>query len=261
MRPSINGPARPKRAERKTMSKLIKNVTPAAVEVIATENLDALRLALKAAAEKYDAATATKTEMTAAAFLDIVEAKDKAAAAYNAAALESHYDRFLSTDCPVAALARALHWSKLVPVTAKEGGTTLRGRATRFNLLDFIKYAADHEHAIVNGEAIKAAVTAAAETLSAYVLAQVTKEGGMSIAAPKSALEKVLGLIDVDKIHADSKDVRFIAYAVTHARELGELSKITPATVAPFIMDVINAKLNGVKYRFAEEKKEEEAAK
>lgn len=241
------------------MSKLIKNATPAAVEAITTESIEALRSALKVAVEKYDAATATKTEMTAAAYLDIVEAKDKAAAAYNAAVLASHYDRFLSTDSPVAALARALHWSKLVPVTAKEGGTTLRGRSTRFNLLDFIKYAAEVEKPIANADAIKKAIVAASESIADYVIAQVTKEAGASIQTPKAALRAVFGLLGIDGLTVRSKDMRFITYAVTHARELGELSKITSASVAPFIMDIINAQVNGVEYHFAEEKKEETA--
>lgn len=237
-----------------------KNSTPAPIEAAANKNMTALREAMTAAVKRYDAATSTKTELTAAAYLDIVEQKDKAVNAYNAAALTACYDRFLSADgSPVAALAKCLHWSRLVATTSKDGGTMLRGRSTRFNLIDFINYAADTETPIVNGDAIKSAMKTAAETLSAYVLAQVTKEGGMSIDAPKKALQSALDTLGIDKLFACSKDVRFIAYAVTHARELGELAKITPATVCPFIMDVVNAHINKVSYHYAEEKKEEKA--
>jgi len=71
-------------------------------------------------------------------------------------------------------------------------------------------------------------------------------------------MEKLFKTMGLD-IHANGKDVRFIAYAATRARGLGELAEITERTITPFIIDVISIRERGVEYKF-EEKKEEEKA-
>jgi len=228
--------------------------TPAAMNAAETA-MNSLRAAAINAMAAYDVAESKKAEITAAAYNDAVKAMRDAVAAYNDAALANMYDTFIESGAPIEKLARALHWSKMAIVTKKDTGTMMQGRSTRFDLLNLLKYAAEHDRPIEGAADIAAAMTAAAAAIADHISANITKEGGASVATVKAALQAVLDKLGIEKLFARSKDIRFIEYAVTRARELGELAKITPAAVAPYIMDVVNAQIYGKVYTFAADKK------
>lgn len=236
-----------------------KKMTTATTETM-SETRKALRKTALAAAKKLDETRATKEKSTWKEGMDVSEALNNALAALNADMLEECYETALKSDCPVATLAKMLTYPKWYAKTNKKDNvTTLETRATRLNVLDFLKWAAESEKydAPKNADAIITALADTARKLADYVLASITGDKA-SIRATLPAMEKLFKTMGLD-IHANGKDVRFIAYAATRARGLGELAEITERTITPFIIDVISIRERGVEYKF-EEKKEEEKA-
>ena len=228
-----------------------------------TISKDNLYTAAKEAAKVYAVALNKQDEVTAKEFYNAKEAMDKSIVAYNDATLKEAYDELLSADNPIVALCRRFAWSKIVARsvtnnTSKTISISLNGRRTRFNILDFLDYAEKEDYVFPNAAAIKNTMTLSARTLTNYIRGCITNEKTTPIGTAKSALQQLIDAIGMEDVHANSVDVRFITFAVTKARDLGELAAITDSAVAPYIMDVFHVQINRLAYKF-EQKKDEKA--
>lgn len=223
---------------------------PATITAARAALLDTAR----AAARNYDNVHNDDTSV-----LKAVKAVDKAMndalKALNDDMLTEVYTTAMAAPSPMAALAKTAFYPKWNKKTVK-GVTSLETRETRLNVVDFIDWAADNDSPLKNADAVKTALADTARKVADYVLAEITTDKGGSVRATLPAMEKLFKAMNLD-VHANGKDVRFIGFAATKARKLGELAEITADTVTPFIMDVVTIRERGIEYSF--EKKEENA--
>lgn len=233
-------------------------------KMIKEETVSAERKALIAAARKaakeLDTVRAAKDKKTWAQGMDASEALNNALAALNEDVLTEVYTDALRTDAPITAICKAMAYPRWYAKTNKKDNVTvLESRSTRLSVLDFIKFAEESDtfDSIKDGDKIKTALCDAARKVSDYVLDTLKSEKTISIQTPKKALNALFSLLKIEGVIARSVDMRFIVYATTKAKKLGELAAITDKSIVPYIMDVISVQLRGVEYKF--EEKEEEA--
>lgn len=242
----------------------MKKTTSSTTTTTSAISKDELLKLVKSAAADFAANKNAKEEVTAKVMEDSASALDEAVSKYNDAVLAEAYAEVAASDSPVVALCKRFAWSKMYTSLQKDKSTgaltvQLNSRRTRFSLINFLDYCEEQEVEIPNAPAIRNAIVKAARVLSEYVLGSiVTKKDEnvktCNIKTAKDALEELIEAIGM-KSHARSVDVRFIAFAVTKARDLGELAKITDSSLAPYLMDVFHVQIEKKQYKF-EEKKE-----
>lgn len=217
-------------------------------------NNEALRKEAQAAitaVEKLDKNTTTSAAMAAA-----IEKRDKALTAYTAAVKYDLYAQCMKEDNPLRALC-ALGTYPKYKVKKEDGASVLGCEDTRISMLDFLAYADESGQPIKDAHLIKTKLDRVAEVVAAWVHGKVQDEV-TRIDLPKEALSELIALCGFDSkdggkykpVHARSIDLRFIAFAVTKARGLGKLGRITAKSVTPYIMDVFHIQLTGGKYDF-----------
>lgn len=191
-------------------------------------------------------------KVTAAVSAAANDAMTKATNAYNTAVKEAAYEIALASEHPVGYLCKARKHTTMHPRSDKKAGVTTTSRSARFDLFDFIEYAASEKvnKPVAGADMLKEKLAAVAEKLGEYVDASMKKDANPVTKHCAAALEDLCKYIGVPGVHGRAKDVRFLSYAVTKAKELGELSKITADTVAPFIMDMYHVQLLGKEYTF-----------
>ena len=215
----------------------------------------------KTAAANLDAARLNAKNVTYADGLDASAALSNALTALNNDMLSSLFDSYLETGVPVEALCKAHFWSRWYAKTnKKDNATTLETRRTRLDLYALLDYAKEIEKPIPQDNAIRTAIAMTAHKVSDYVLSTLTRENAMSIQEPKKALAALIELLNLDGVKARSVDMRWIVYAVTKARDLGELAAINEKSIVPYLMDVLYVQMTGKTYQFEEKKAEEEKA-
>jgi hypothetical protein len=208
-------------------------------------------------AKTLDEVRANKEKATWKEGMDATESLNNALSALNADMLNEVYNNAMNTSSPIATLCKMSFYPKWYAKTNKKDNvTSLENRDTRLNVLDFIEWAADNETPIKDADKIKTALCDAARKVSDYVLDTLKSEKTISIQTPKKAMNALFALLNVDGIVARSVDMRFIVYATTKARKLGQLAEITDKTIVPYIMDVVTVQTRGIEYKF-EEKEEE----
>lgn len=215
----------------------------------------------KEAGKVYSSALMRQDEVTAKELYDAKEALDKLVCEYNDASLKESYDDLLGNCNPIIALCSRFAWGKLytsaqTDKTSKTISIQFNSRRTRFSLLDFLAYAEKEGYQWDNTTTIRNVLTLTARTLSDYIIGCVTKDKSVSMADAKSALSDLVTAIGLKDVHARSVDVRFVSFAVTKARDLGELAVVTDASVAPYLMDMFHVQLNNLEYKFEDKKNE-----
>ena len=195
---------------------------------------------------------------------DILSAREgyeSALSALNLDARNNAYASALLDANPVAALCKATHYTRFA-FRAKKTGVECASLTARLNLLDF--FAACEEGKVslpVEIQPVKNALAKVATAVKTMVNEGVTKET-MSTKATKEALVDFIKTTGVEGVHGRSVDARFLAFAVTKAKEMGELADITVESVVPFVMDMFHVQLLGLEYKFeTKETKKEEATK
>ena len=185
---------------------------------------------------------------------------DNAISQLNEVTLHNAYKRALAEEAPISALCKAYQVTKFVPRNTKNG-VSIVGQQVRVNILDFLAYCEEnHLNAGANAEAVKVDLSALANVLAENIRANIHTENGKSTKDIKSALEALCKTIGAEGVHGRSKDARFLTYAVTKAKKIGELQDITAETVAPYLSDVFMVQLRKVEYKFESEANEEKKA-
>ena len=233
--------------------------TTAAVSVIDYVTPDELTVLHGSMLEKAKAYHGLdNAKVTAAVSLAAKESMDKAYSAYNDKVKKNAYSLALASESPIAYLCKARNYSSAHARCDKNGVVSNVFRSTRFDLLDFIAYAKSKNInlPVAGSDDFKAKLKVFAEKLSDYVLACIRKEEVTNIKQAVESLEAVCRCIGVPGVHGRKKDVRFMGFVATRAKELGVLSTIDDKAVVPFIMDMYHVQLLKKEYAFEEKKSE-----
>lgn len=227
-------------------------------ELMTDESLNTLRLSMLEKGKAFfhlDPTTTTAADATAAR-----ESLEAATAAYNDGVVTRAYQAAAADDNPVAFLCRARHYTSLHVINHKKEGIKAQSRTVRFNLFDFFQWVENNKDISVNGiSGIKDAISAFVEVFRDYIRSSIQKDEAVGIKSVVASLEALCRLLDVEGVHGRKKDVRFLMLACMGAdKTLGCLKKVTPATVAPYLMDMMEVQLKGKEYDFASSKKTEE---
>jgi len=193
--------------------------------------------------------------VTAAAKAAAAESMNKATAAYNEAVKCAAYDLAIASDSPIGYICRARKYTALHPnKDRKSGAVGTRALSTRFDLLDFLKYATEKKVEGIQTDNL----TSSLKNLAAHMrlLVDHTSNHGYDAHAKKALIsaarnclyKEVMSLSGIEGLRARDNDVVALAYCITRAKELNQFADITAATVCPFIMDMFNAQLAGVKW-------------
>lgn len=227
-------------------------------ELMTDEALNTLRLSMMEKGKAFfhlDPTTTTAADATAAR-----ESLEKATAAYNDGVVTRAYQAAAADDNPVAFLCRARHYTSLHVIDHKKEGIKAQSRTVRFNLYDFFQWVEGNKDVSVDGiSGIKDAISAFVEVFRDYIRSSIQKDEAVGIKSVVASLESLCRLLNVDGVHGRKKDVRFLMLACVGAdKTLGCLKKVTPATVAPYLMDMMEVQLKNKEYDFASSKKTEE---
>lgn len=217
-------------------------------------NTTAREVLLATAREKAHAFYAIdKEKATAKEYFDAQTAMNEAVKAVNADMVTAVYSRVLATEHPVAELCKTYRYTSMRPHNSK-GAVSLVGVDARLDLLAFLGHCNESGATLdIDTKALVSALDTLAVELEKKVRADITKEAEVGTKELKSALEVVINLLNVEGVHARSKDARYLAYAATKAKSLGVLADIDADTVIPFLMDVMKVQLRKEEYLFEKE--------
>ena len=194
-----------------------------------------------------------KEKATAAEYLKAQEDMNEAVKAVNADMVTSVYSRVLATEHPVAELCKTYRYTSMRPHNNK-GAVSLVGVDARLSLLDFLTHCNESGATLdIDTKALVSALDTLATELEKKVRADITKEAEVGTKELKSALETVINLLNVEGVHARSKDARYLAYVATKAKRMGVLADITAENVVPFLMDIFKVQLRKEEYMFEKE--------
>ena len=188
----------------------------------------------------------------------------------NADKLSKEFSDFDHASNPLHAFAERRFWNPVYmrrtsDKTTKRVSFSLTSRRQRLNVLDYLKHAEDNSITLPESvDTLRKLLTAASKTLSDYVLSCIRddKISTVSVSNVKAGLHNFMSHLGIDNLKVRNQDVRFLAMAVTHARDLGELAEIDAPHVAPYLMDMVHVQKEELKYGFAgKEAKKEQATK
>ena len=188
----------------------------------------------------------------------------------NAGLLSKEFADFDHATNPLHAFALRRFWNPVYmrrtsDKTTKQVSFSLTSRRQRLNVLDYLKHAEDNSITLPeSADTLRKLLTAASKTLSDYVLSCIRddKISTVSVSNVKAGLHNFMSHLGIDNLKVRNQDVRFLAMAVTHARDLGELAEIDAPHVAPYLMDMVHVQKEELKYGFAgKEGKKEQATK
>lgn len=210
------------------------------------------------------------TQHTAQQRMDAETALQNALNKANTAKLEEIYTSFDKTENPLQAFTSVRAWNpyivrKTTDRTSRQVSYSIMNRRQRLSILDYLKHAEDQGITLPTpADVLRDLLDSACTTLSAYVLSCIRSEDvpAVSISNVKAGLYNFMSKLNVPSLKVRNTDVRFLAMAVTRARDLGELAEIDASHVAPYLMDMIYAQAHGIDYGFAsKEAKKEEPSK
>ena len=187
----------------------------------------------------------------------------------NAAMLAKEFADFDHAANPLHAFALRRFWNPVYmrrtsDRTTKQVSFSLASRRQRLNVLDYLKHAEDNSVTLPESvDTLRKLLNAASKTLSDYVLSCIRddKISTVSVSNVKAGLHNFMSHLGIDSLKVRNQDVRFLAMAVTHARDLGELAEIDAPHVAPYLMDMVHVQKEELKYGFAGKESKQEQAK
>lgn len=205
-----------------------------------------------AAMDKIDNTSSTAT---AAAAAEASETMNKALGAYSSVVQDELYAVIASAENPILELCKRITWDTPCIRRKAKDGVVSRSHTTtktRLNLLSFIAYARKTKDDDTLYANIEEALANFAYTLEQMVNKEISAkdEKAVSIKDCRDSLAAVM--VELGQNYAQSKDVRFIAYAATKASRanLGQLAELTADSVAPYIMDALHIRAENIGYSF-----------
>ena len=194
---------------------------------------------------------------TAQQRMDAERALQDALNSANTERLQRLYADCDAAENPLQALLTNRAWSPYV-VRKNKDRTTLRvsvnlmTRRSRVNLLDYLQHVDKTGIELsVSTDTLRNLLESACNALASFVLSSVQDEDGIPVAAVKAALYNFISKLGIAGLKVRNTDVRFLALAVTRARDLGELAEITPSRLVPYMQDLVILQLDGRQYNFA----------
>lgn len=195
---------------------------------------------------------------TAQQRIDVEAALQSALNSANSERLQRLYADCDSAENPLQALLTNRAWSpytvrKNTDRTTLHVSVNLMTRRSRVNLLDYLQHVDKTGIELpVSTDTLRNLLESACNALASFVLSSVQQdEDGISVANVKAAMHNFISKLGIAGLHVRNTDVRFLALAVTRARDLGELAEITPARIAPYLQDLVVMQLDGRQYNFA----------
>ena len=185
------------------------------------------------------------------------QALQDALSSANSERLQRLYADCDAAENPLQALLTNRAWS---PYTVRRNTdrTTLRvsvnlmTRRSRVNLLDYLQHVDKTGIELsVSTDTLRNLLESACNALASFVLSSIQQEDGISIANVKAAMHNFVSKLGIPGLRVRNTDVRFLALAVTRARDLGELAEITPSRLVPYMQDLVILQLDGRQYNFA----------
>lgn len=176
----------------------------------------------------------------------------------NAERLQRLYADCDAAENPLQALLTNRAWSpytirKNTDRTTLHVSVNLMTRRARVNMLDYLKHVDDVGLELsVSTDTLRNLLESACSALASFVLSSVQQdEDGISVSAVKAGLYNFVSKLGIAGLKVRNTDVRFLALAVTRARDLGELAEITPNRLVPYMQDLVILQLDGRQYNFA----------
>ena len=176
----------------------------------------------------------------------------------NAERLQRLYADCDAAENPLQALLTNRAWSpytirKNTDRTTLHVSVNLMTRRARVNMLDYLKHVDDVGLELsVSTDTLRNLLESACSALASFVLSSIQQdEDGISVSAVKAGLYNFVSKLGIDGLRVRNTDVRFLALAVTRARDLGELAEITPNRLVPYMQDLVILQLDGRQYNFA----------
>lgn len=176
----------------------------------------------------------------------------------NAERLQRLYADCDAAENPLQALLTNRAWSpytirKSTDRTTLHVSVNLMTRRARVNMLDYLKHVDDVGLELsVSTDTLRNLLESACSALASFVLSSVQQdEDGISVSVVKAGLYNFVSKLGIAGLRVRNTDVRFLALAVTRARDLGELAEITPNRLVPYMQDLVILQLDGRQYNFA----------
>lgn len=195
---------------------------------------------------------------------DVERALQDALNSANTERLQRLYADCDSAENPLQALLTNRAWSpytvrKNTDRTTLHVSVNLMTRRSRVNLLDYLQHVDKTGIELpVSTDTLRNLLESACNALASFVLSSVQQdEDGISVSAVKAGLYNFVSKLGIAGLRVRNTDVRFLALAVTRARDLGELAEITPSRLVPYMQDLVVMQLDGRQYNFEEGKKKE----
>ena len=189
---------------------------------------------------------------------DVERALQDALNSANSERLQRLYADCDAAENPLQALLTNRAWSpytvrKNTDRTTLHVSVNLMTRRARVNLLDYLKHVDDVGLELpVSTDTLRNLLESACNALASFVLSSVQQdEDGISVSSVKAGLYNFISKLGIAGLRVRNTDVRFLALAVTRARDLGELAEITPSRLVPYMQDLVVMQLDGRQYNFA----------
>ena len=211
-----------------------------------------------------DAKNNTDSEL-ACEYFDAADYMEKTFKAYNEQTLSNQYNEMSSL--------KDIFTRRQYPVAyptkdSKSGANALKSvsRATRFNVSDFITSKEKEGTPVANGKEYLDAINGLSTALMRFIQSEVSydQNGGkksVPVSVPVAALTRVMSCIGIEGVIARNRDVRFLAYTVSGgSASIGSLRDVSPERVSSQLMDVYHVQMNGLKYEFETQGKEDQSA-
>lgn len=187
----------------------------------------------------------------------------------NADLLAKEFADFDRASNPLYAFAHRRFWNPVYmrrtsDRTTKQVSFSLTSRRQRLNVLDYLKHAEDKSITLPESvDTLRNLLNSACKTLSDYVLSCIRDDtvSTISVSNVKAGLYNFVSHLHIDNLKVRNQDVRFLAMAVTRARDLGELAEVDAPHVAPYLMDMVHVFLEDKEYGYNTNDKKDEATK
>lgn len=189
---------------------------------------------------------------------DVEQALQDALNSANTERLQRLYTDCDSAENPLQALLTNRAWSpytvrKNTDRTTLHVSVNLMTRRSRVNLLDYLQHVDKTGIELsVSTDTLRNLLESACNALASFVLSSVQQDtDGISVTNVKAAMHNFVSKLGIAGLRVRNTDVRFLALAVTRARDLGELAEITPARIAPYLQDLVVMQIEERPYSFA----------
>lgn len=219
---------------------------------------------IKNAMSNADNARNNTDSIIAQEYLDAMDGMNDAFKGYNDQTRNAAFDEMATLkDVFTRRQYSALHAQK----DNKSKGFKAVSRSVRFSASEFINYKKEKGVTVEKGDEYTTALKGLTTALMRFIQSEVTydQNGGkksVPVSVPVAALKAVMDTIGIDNVIARNRDVRFLAFTCTGGTgTIGALRDITPSKVESMLMDVYHVQMNGLKYEFETQGKDEKSEK